>query len=73
MSAGDTDRKHREDSSAPEQKTAETGAPGAGDSIPSSGDGVGIGAGTEPNTFEPEEEPEAAEDNAKSSAGPDGP
>jgi hypothetical protein len=37
-------------------------AGGKGDGgIPGGGDGVGIGADGEPNTFEPEEDPEATE------------
>jgi hypothetical protein len=31
----------------------------AGSGVPNKEDGVGIGAGEEPNTFEPEEDPEA--------------
>ncbi|HEV7167602.1 MAG TPA: hypothetical protein VGN49_06485 [Micrococcaceae bacterium] len=38
------------------------GEPGTGQSVPSGDKGVGLGAGTEPTTFEPEEDPEAAED-----------
>lgn len=38
--------------------------PVSGDgSIPTGGDGVGIGADAAPNTFEPEEEPDATTDN----------
>ena len=35
--------------------------PATGGGVPNKGDGVFIGAGDEPNTFEPEEDPEAAE------------
>jgi hypothetical protein len=36
-------------------------APATGGGVPNKGDGVFIGAGNEPNTFEPEEDPEATE------------
>ncbi|HSU71648.1 MAG TPA: hypothetical protein VLI70_09350 [Micrococcaceae bacterium] len=38
------------------------GEESSGQSVPSGDKGVGLGAGTEPTTFEPEEDPEAAED-----------
>ncbi|MCU1531199.1 MAG: hypothetical protein JWO49_770 [Arthrobacter sp.] len=33
--------------------------PATGGKVPNKEDGVGVGAGNEPNTFEPEEDPEA--------------
>lgn len=32
---------------------------GGGETVPDSNEGVGLGAGKEPSTFEPEEDPEA--------------
>jgi hypothetical protein len=43
-----------------EQKLTGPDGPGRDGTIPGSADGVGLGAGTEPNTFEPEEDPDAA-------------
>ena len=39
---------------------------GVDDSIPRSPDGVGLGAGTEANTFEPEEDPDATREGEES-------
>ena len=66
MSAENVERERQEDDSAPEQTLPGSEAADRGDSIPSSGDGVAIGAGTEANTFEPEEDPDAIDDNANS-------
>lgn len=63
MSTEDVEREGQEDGSAPDQKLPGSDAAGPDDSVPSSGDGVGIGAGTETNTFEPEEDPDAIGDN----------
>jgi hypothetical protein len=49
----------REDDPASEQKLTDPDGRGRDGSIPGSSDGVGLGAGTEPNTFEPEEDPDA--------------
>ncbi|WP_131683127.1 hypothetical protein [Pseudarthrobacter sp. YALA5] len=46
------------------EDTAAKGTAGKGDDgVPTSADGVGLGATHEPNTFEPEEDPEAVEDD----------
>jgi hypothetical protein len=66
MNAQEAGKEHQEDDSATEQKLPRSEAAGRGDSIPRSADGVGIGASTEPNTFEPEEAPDADDDNANS-------
>jgi hypothetical protein len=48
---------------APRQgETARTGPRGT---IPASKEGVGAGASNEPNTFEPEEDPDATEEAAE--------
>lgn len=65
MNAEEAEKEHPEVDPATEQKLRGPAA-GQDDSIPGSGDGVGIGAGTEPNTFEPEEDPEATDGNADS-------
>ena len=66
MSADDVERERQKDDSAPEQKPPGSDAADQRGGIPSSGDGVGIGAGAEANTFEPEEDPDAIDDNANS-------
>lgn len=53
--------------SLPDDETQEgaagKGAPGQNDGgIPQGGDGVGISADAEPNTFEPEEDPDATQE-----------
>ncbi|MBT2550986.1 hypothetical protein [Arthrobacter sp. ISL-65] len=55
----------REDDSTSEQKLTGTEGRGPDGSIPGSAGGVGIGAGTEPNTFEPEDDPDATADAAE--------
>jgi hypothetical protein len=46
------------------KETAAKGAEGKDDDgVPTSADGVGLGATHEPNTFEPEEDPEAADED----------
>jgi hypothetical protein len=55
-------RERPEDDAAAHQKLPGSKAPDRSDGIPVSGDGVGLGAGTEANTFEPEEDPEATDD-----------
>lgn len=50
--------------SLPEDEPQEAvgGARGKGDgSVPGGADGVGLGADAEPNTFEPEEDPDATD------------
>lgn len=48
--------------SLPEDEPQE-GSEGKGDGgIPQGGDGIGVAADGEPNTFEPEEDPDATED-----------
>lgn len=44
----------------PQEGTAPAGGKGDG-SVPRGGDGVGMGADAEPNTFEPEEDPDATD------------
>jgi hypothetical protein len=46
-----------------------TGPAGLGrdGTIPGAADGVGLGAGTEPNSFEPEEDPDATAEAAEDS------
>ena len=61
MSAGEPARERAEDESAG-QKLSNAGA-GKDGSVPNAKDGVGIGAGTEANTFEPEEDPDATKQN----------
>ena len=61
MSAGEAARERAEDEAAG-QKLPDAGA-GKDGSVPNAKDGVGIGAGTEANTFEPEEDPDAAKEN----------
>jgi hypothetical protein len=48
----------------PQVSAAEGGKGGEGD-VPQSQEGVGLGATGEPNTFEPEEDPEAADPEAE--------
>lgn len=67
MNAEDVGRQPQEEDPAAERKAPDSeAARHGGGGIPSSPKGVGIGASTEPNTFEPEEDPGAADDNAKS-------
>ncbi len=65
MNAEDVGRQPQEEDPAAERKLPDSEAVSRGGGIPSSPRGVGIGASTEPNTFEPEEYPGAADDNAK--------
>jgi hypothetical protein len=44
------------------QDAAKGGAEKGDGGIPAGGDGVGLGATHEPNTFEPEEDPEATDE-----------
>ncbi|MCU1518515.1 MAG: hypothetical protein JWQ75_3236 [Pseudarthrobacter sp.] len=46
--------------SLPDDEPQETGKDDGG--VPAGNEGVGLGATNEPNTFEPEEDPEAAEE-----------
>jgi hypothetical protein len=50
--------------SLPDDELQGGAAPGKGKdgSVPGGADGVGLGADVEPNTFEPEEDPEATEE-----------
>ena len=66
MNAEETGRERQDDDSATGQNLPDSHGTGQGESIPGAGDGVGIGAGTEANTFEPEEDPDAVDDNEKS-------
>ncbi|MEK0156489.1 hypothetical protein [Arthrobacter oryzae] len=66
MNADEAEKGHPKADSAAGPKIPGPEASGQGADIPGSGKGVGIGAGTEPNTFEPEEDPDATEDNAGS-------
>lgn len=45
---------------------------GAEGTVPNTVDGVGVGAGDEPNTFEPEEEPEATAEGGAGESGHSG-
>jgi len=65
MNAEDVAREHQGHDSDPTQKLPDSETAGRDDGIPNSGDGVGVGAGTEPNTFEPEEDPDASDDVSK--------
>jgi hypothetical protein len=56
MSEQHADETRRQDA---DEKTGPEGT------IPASKEGVGAGASSEPNTFEPEEEPEATDDAAE--------
>lgn len=57
--------REREEKDAAGKKNLPVSEPAGQDgSIPSSADGVGIGAGSDANTFEPEEDPEATNENA---------
>lgn len=48
-------------STEPKSPTGDTENEGSkGSTIPADGDGIGVGAGGEANTFEPEEDPETA-------------
>ena len=61
MNAEEVERERGEDGAAAEQRPPGSQAPDEGDGIPNSGDGIGIGAGAEANTFEPEEDPDATD------------
>lgn len=65
MSVNEAGKDPRDDEPTSDRKL--TGPPGLGGdgTIPGSADGVGLGAGTEPNTFEPEEDPEATAEAAE--------
>ena len=64
MSADDAARERSENESAG-QKQPGSGVGGQEGGVPNARDGVGIGGGTEPNTFEPEEDPDATQQNEK--------
>lgn len=59
MSVNEAGKDPRDDDSASDRKLAGPAGLGRDGTIPGSPDGVGLGAGTEPNTFEPEEDPDA--------------
>jgi hypothetical protein len=61
MNADEAGRERQGDDSAG-QKLPGSDAAGPAGSIPRTEDGVGIGAGAEANTFEPEEDPGATDD-----------
>lgn len=65
MSVNETGKDRREDDPTIEQKPTGTDGRGQDGTIPGSADGVGLGAGTEPNTFEPEEDLDASAEAAK--------
>lgn len=60
MSANETGKDRSEDDPISQQKPRGTDGRGQDGTIPGSADGVGIGAETETNTFEPEEDPDAS-------------
>lgn len=60
MSAGDVERERE---AASMQEPADSKATDQNHEIPGTDEGVGIGAGAEPNTFEPEEDPDATKNN----------
>ncbi len=64
MNAEEAGRERPDDDAAAEQKLRASEAAGQGGSIPRSADGVGIGASADANTFEPEEAPDATDDDA---------
>jgi hypothetical protein len=49
----------REDGTVPQARKGGAGPEGT---IPANKQGIGVGAGREPNTFEPEEDPDATEE-----------
>ena len=63
MNAEEVGRERPDDDAAAEQKLRDSEAAGHGGSIPRSADGVGIGASADANTFEPEEDQDAADDD----------
>ncbi|WP_211883103.1 hypothetical protein [Pseudarthrobacter albicanus] len=67
MNAEEVEKERQDDDTSTGQNLSDSEVGSQGGSIPSSGDGVGIGAGAEPNTFEPEEDPDATDDSGSSS------
>jgi hypothetical protein len=63
MSAEEAGRERQDDDSARGQNLPGSAGAAEGESIPGAEEGVGIGAGTEANTFEPEEDPDAVGEN----------
>jgi hypothetical protein len=59
----EAEREREEAGSASSRKPKGAEETNPGHEIPGTEDGVGIGAGTEPNTFEPEEDPETTKKN----------
>jgi len=66
MNADEVEKERQDDDTSTGQNLSDPEVASQGGSIPSSGDGVGIGAGAEPNTFEPEEDPDATDDSGSS-------
>ncbi|QHK19744.1 hypothetical protein GU243_08400 [Pseudarthrobacter psychrotolerans] len=65
MSVNEAGKEPRDDDSSSDRKLTGPAGLGRDGTIPGSPDGVGLGAGTEPNTFEPEEDPDAAAEAAE--------
>ncbi|MET1065181.1 MAG: hypothetical protein ABWX85_09455 [Arthrobacter sp.] len=61
MKREDVERERPDEGSGAEQTPQGSDAVGQDGTIPDSREGVGIGAGAEPNTFEPEEDPDAVD------------
>ena len=64
MNAEEVAREREEKDAAGKQNLTGSEPAGQDGSIPSSADGVGIGAHSEANTFEPEEDPDATNGDA---------
>ncbi|MET3352065.1 UNVERIFIED_ORG: hypothetical protein ABID57_003780 [Arthrobacter sp. UYEF1] len=65
MSVNEAGKEPRDDDSTSDRKLIGPAGLGRDGTIPGSPDGVGLGAGTESNTFEPEEDPDATADVAE--------
>lgn len=63
MSVNEAGKDPRDDDPTSDRELTGPAGLGRDGTIPGAADGVGLGAGTEPNTFEPEEDPDAAEDS----------
>ncbi len=65
MSTNETGHDRGGDDPAGDQKLTGPAGVGRDGTIPGSAEGVGLGAGTEPNTFEPEDDPDATAEAAE--------
>ena len=67
MSVNEAGKDPRDDDPTSDRKLTGPADLGRDGTIPGAADGVGLGAGTEPNTFEPEEDPDATAKAAEDS------